>query len=237
VPPVVTFDAGQTLVELDLDFLAARLVGRGVAVSVPSLAAAVGPAWQHYGELAAGHGLLWHALMTELLRGAGVAGVEPLVDWLWAEQPRANLFRKPIAGMVELARELGASGARVGVISNSEGRLAELFEEIGIADAFEIIVDSAVLGIDKPDRRIFDHALARLGGGEMRIHIGDSWAADVCGAVDAGWRAVWFGPGVVPVDGGGSARLSWCLKRFPQDLGLAPNAATSRRIRLRKHVK
>jgi putative hydrolase of the HAD superfamily len=96
--------------------------------------------------------------------------------------------------MVELARELRAAGDRVGVISNSEGRLAEHLADIGIADAFEIIVDSGVLGIDKPDRRIFDHALARLGGSEARIHIGDSWAADVCGAVDAGWRAVWFGP-------------------------------------------
>jgi putative hydrolase of the HAD superfamily len=201
VPAVVTFDAGQTLVELDLDFLARRLVGRGVFVSVSSLAAALAPAWRHHDELAvAGHGRLWHALIAELLRGAGIADVGPLVDWLWAEQPRANLFRRPIPGMVELARELGASGARVGVISNSEGRLAELFAEIGIADAFEVIVDSGVVGIEKPDRRIFDHALARLGGGDTRVHIGDSWAADVCGALAAGWRAVWFGRRVTEVD-------------------------------------
>lgn len=192
---MVTFDAGQTLIDLDLDFLARRLAERGIAVSVPSLAAAVAPAWRHYDELmVAGHGRLWHALMTALLRDAGVPAVEPIVDWLWDEQPRASLWRKPIPGMVELARELRTAGNRVGVISNSEGRLAEHLADIGIADAFEIIVDSGVLGIDKPDRRIFDHALARLGGGEARIHIGDSWAADVCGAVDAGWRAVWFGP-------------------------------------------
>jgi putative hydrolase of the HAD superfamily len=191
----VTFDAGQTVVDLDLAFLARRLAERHVTVSTAALAAAVGPAWAHYDRMAiAGHGQLWHALMSELLRGAGIADADGLARWLWTEQPRANLWRTPIPGMVELARELAADGVHVGVISNSEGHIAELFAEIGIADAFAAIIDSGVVGIDKPDRRIFDLALAQLGGGEPRVHIGDSWNADVIGALGAGWRPVWFGP-------------------------------------------
>lgn len=207
-PPIITFDAGQTLIELDLDFLARRLAERGVMIAPDALGAAAPVAWQRYDALtAAGQGHPWRALMASLLEGAGAsaAGVrdlEPLIDWLWAEQPRANLWRKPIAGMVALARELAGRGARLAVLSNSEGRLAELLAEIGIADPFAAIVDSGRVGFEKPDPRIFAHTLAALGGdpvpdgGAPPVHIGDSWAADVMGAIEAGWRAVWYGPAV-----------------------------------------
>lgn len=201
--PVITFDAGQTLVELDLDFLARRLSERGLEVARCALAEAAPAAWQRYDELVnAGKGHPWQALMTSLLEGAGAREVEPVVAWLWSEQPRANLFRKPIASMVELARELARSGARLAVLSNSEGRLAELLEEISIADPFAVIVDSGRLGIDKPDRRIFEHTLAALGAEDDSepIHIGDSWAADIVGARDAGWRSIWYGRGVTPTN-------------------------------------
>jgi len=139
--------------------------------------------------------------MTILLTTAGVAAPAPHVAWLWDQQPHANLWRRPIPGMIELARELAARGARVGVLSNSEGRLAELFAEIGQADPFTAIIDSGRIGIEKPDPRIFAHALAALGGHDptTAIHIGDSWPADIAGARAAGWRAIWFGRRVSPV--------------------------------------
>jgi HAD superfamily hydrolase (TIGR01549 family) len=199
---VVTFDAGQTVIDLDLEFLARRLAEREVSVPVTALAAAAPAAWRRYDELvdpAGGHP--WRELMTVLLRGAGVAEREiaPLVDWLWDEQPRANLWRGQIPDMVALARELSARGVAVAVLSNSEGRLAELLEEIGIADAFAAVIDSGRVGIEKPDRRIFDHALEVLGAREPGIHIGDSWPADIAGALGAGWRAIWFGRRATPV--------------------------------------
>jgi putative hydrolase of the HAD superfamily len=102
--------------------------------------------------------------------------------------------------MVALARELAAAGVRVAVLSNSEGRLAELLDDIGIARAFAAIIDSGRVGIEKPDPRIFAHALAVLGGDGPAVHIGDSWAADVQGALDAGWRAIWYGRRAHAVD-------------------------------------
>jgi putative hydrolase of the HAD superfamily len=109
--------------------------------------------------------------------------------------------------MVELARELAADGVRVGVLSNSEGRLAELLAEIGIAHHFAAIIDSGRVGVEKPDPRIFQLAREALGGeaGEPAVHIGDSWSADVAGALAAGWRAVWYGRRVHPVDDAGVA--------------------------------
>jgi putative hydrolase of the HAD superfamily len=202
IAPVVTFDAGQTIIDLDLDFLARRLAERGVVVEPAALAASAPAAWRRYDSLVdPGGGHPWHDLMATLLRGAGVAepSVGPLVEWLWGEQPRANLWRAPIPGMVALARELAGRGVRIAVLSNSEGRLAELLAEIGIADVFAAIIDSGRIGIEKPDRRIFDHTLAALGATGPGIHIGDSWPADIAGALGAGWRAIWFGPRVTSV--------------------------------------
>lgn len=142
--------------------------------------------------------------MDALLAGVGIHERVPLVEWLWSEQPARNLWRAPIRPMVDLARELAAAGARVGVVSNSEGRLAELLAEIGIADAFATIVDSGRVGIEKPDPRIFAHALAALDVREVidppPIHIGDLWNADIQGALGAGWRAIWYGTHATPID-------------------------------------
>ncbi len=196
---IVTFDAGQTLVDLDLDFLATRLLERGIVVDGTSLERAAGPAWLRYDTRIdagdRGQEVLWRDLIATILHGAGVGGdVAAVVGWLWTEQQTRNLWRRPIADMVALARELAARDVRVGVVSNSEGRVADLLAEIGIADAFEVVIDSARVGIEKPDPRIFALAIDALGGGSgPHVHIGDSWSADVAGALGAGWRAIWFG--------------------------------------------
>lgn len=204
VTPVVTFDAGMTLVELDLDFLSRRVAERGLAVAPAALRGSAPTAWRHYDErVEAGgvHGRLWHELIAEILTGAGATDVMPIVEWLWEQQPSHNLFRAPIADMVALARRLHAEGVRTAVVSNSEGRLAELLAEVGIADAFEHVIDSGRLGIEKPDPRVFAHTLELLGvpHATPAVHIGDSWSADVAGALAAGWRAIWYGRRAVAV--------------------------------------
>lgn len=90
-------------------------------------------------------------------------------------------------------RRLGRSGVPVGIISNSEGRLSELVDELGWSSDFRVVVDSGRLGIDKPAPGIFLHACEALGvaPGEL-VHVGDAWEADVQGALGVGARAVWF---------------------------------------------
>jgi HAD superfamily hydrolase (TIGR01509 family) len=209
----VTFDAGQTLIELDTAMLARRLGERGLAADAAALEAAVPGAWRTYDALLAagqvGHGgggggratNGWKALMDALLAGAGIPAdaAAPAVDWLWTEQPARNLWRRPVAGMIELVDDLRRAGIAVGVISNSEGRLAELFDEIGWRGRFACVADSGALGIEKPDPAIFAWTLARLGvTAAATVHVGDSAAADVAGARAAGLRAIWFGPHTAP---------------------------------------
>ena len=137
--------------------------------------------------------------MTRLLEHAvvppGRALIDDLVNWLWTEQPTKNLWRRPVPGMFELARDLAAAAVPIAIVSNSEGRLAELVAEIEPDARFSVIADSGKLGFEKPDPRIFHFAAERIGV-EARdlLHVGDAWETDVRGALDVGARAVWFAP-------------------------------------------
>jgi len=192
--PVVTFDVGQTIVELDIDFLAARLRERGHEVAPHALAEAAPIAWQRYDELVdVGASHPWHELMTVLMTRAGIAEPGALVEWLYTQQAQHNLWRRPIPPMVELVRELRDRGVVTAALSNSEGHLQELLEEIELAPLFKAIVDSGRVGIAKPDARLFAHTVEVLGvEPSVIVHIGDSWAADVEGALGAGWNAIWY---------------------------------------------
>ncbi|AUX27332.1 haloacid dehalogenase [Sorangium cellulosum] len=193
----VSFDFGQTLVELDTGLLSARLAERGVAAPREQLDAAVDEGWRAYNEAihrgVSGHP--WKIMMRRLLGAGGVAAdaVDAVVDWLWTEQPRKNLWRRPIAGMIDVVIELRQAGVPVAVLSNSEGRLADLVDELGWSAHFLAVADSGRLGFEKPGREIFAWTAERLGASLAAVvHVGDSLAADVDGALAAGMRAVWF---------------------------------------------
>jgi len=84
-----------------------------------------------------------------------------------------------------------AAGMRLVVVSNWDHSLHERLAETGLAELVDAAVASAELGVAKPDRAIFDHALALAGvPAEAALHVGDSPVEDVSGALAAGLRAV-----------------------------------------------
>lgn len=92
--------------------------------------------------------------------------------------------------------ELKRAGLSVGVISNTEdGRLKELLELIEIAAHFDLMIDSHVVGLRKPDAVIFHHALEQLAlAPHEAVYIGDSYGHDILGAERAGLRAILLDP-------------------------------------------
>ncbi|MCS6859598.1 MAG: HAD family hydrolase [Abditibacteriales bacterium] len=62
-----------------------------------------------------------------------------------------------------------------------------------LQDYFEAIIISGELGIGKPERGIFDHALRVMSAvPEDSLMVGNSFERDVEGALGAGMRAVWL---------------------------------------------
>jgi HAD superfamily hydrolase (TIGR01509 family) len=199
----VTFDYGQTLAELDTAFLAQRALEWGAAVESSRLEAASPTAWAAYDDAKrsgeTGYGA-WSKFMATLLAHAGTVSrsapgrevTAELVDYLWSEQPRKNLWRRPIAGMAELVEGLADRGVPLGIVSNSEGHLSELLEEMSLRRYFRVVADSGKLGFEKPDRRIFDFAAEGLGvAADSLVHVGDAWVADIEGALHVGAKAIW----------------------------------------------
>jgi putative hydrolase of the HAD superfamily len=107
---------------------------------------------------------------------------------------RKDLYCEPDPDGVETLRGLRRRGTILGVISNSEGTVSRDLDRFGLLRYFDVVVDSAVVGVEKPDRRIFAHALDRLGlPGRDCWYVGDGLVNDALGARAAGFaRAVLY---------------------------------------------
>ena len=82
---------------------------------------------------------------------------------------------------------------KLAVISNNFGNTRGWCDEYGLTPLLESIIDSTVLGIAKPDARIFEAALSELGVAPAHaIYVGDSYAADMVGGKNAGLWTAWF---------------------------------------------
>ena len=58
---------------------------------------------------------------------------------------------------------------------------------------FDAVVLSDDIGVNKPDKRIFDHALKKSNAlADCTLIIGDNPDTDIAGAVNAGWHAIYF---------------------------------------------
>lgn len=82
---------------------------------------------------------------------------------------------------------------RLGVVSNFTGNLRPCLDELGLSDLFVVMSDSALVGWNKPDARIFTHTLVALGGSpEGAWMVGDNFDADIRGAAALGMRTCWL---------------------------------------------
>lgn len=98
---------------------------------------------------------------------------------------------RPYPDAAPALRVLRERGLRLVVASNWDSSLPQVLEEAGLAELVDAVVSSASVGADKPDRRVFEAALAAAGCTPHRaVHVGDSPRNDVAGAAAAGIRAV-----------------------------------------------
>ena len=98
-------------------------------------------------------------------------------------------------GTVEALEQLRAAGLRLGVVSNSDGKVDAALAAAGLRPYFELVVDSSHAGVEKPDPRIFAVAVETMGIAPAEAaYVGDVYEVDVVGARRAGLSPVLLDP-------------------------------------------
>jgi HAD superfamily hydrolase (TIGR01509 family) len=106
-------------------------------------------------------------------------------------------WSKVLPDTVPTLKKLKSSGYYLAVISNSDGTVEGELQRAGLDEYLEFVIDSSVVGVEKPHPEIFEIALQRSGvePGEA-IYVGDTYPTDVGGAELAGLRGIlidWVG--------------------------------------------
>lgn len=79
------------------------------------------------------------------------------------------------------------------VVSNFYGNLGAVLEELGISNLFSLSIDSALVGISKPDAGIYRKCLEELHcRAEEALMIGDSYERDIVPAKSLGMKTLWL---------------------------------------------
>jgi putative hydrolase of the HAD superfamily len=189
----ILFDAGQTFLFPDFPFLKNLLAEYG-GNGYPS--AAKGGRWRgknfpspRKGELER----LSH-ILDAIRRRAG-AGDSRNFNADFERHKREHLWSWPDPAAKEVFAKLKNLGYRLGVISNSDGSIASAMKKLGFAPFFDCMIDSHVVGVEKPDPRIFEMALQQLGlPAERCVYVGDNYDRDVIGARGAGLVPILIDP-------------------------------------------
>ena len=210
----VVFDMGGVLVVPAPEPVAAIVRAAGIAFELEAVAARLA----HYSGVAAisaslsdhpvseADSSVWEAndaayfgsagLAGELLRSATVArhcarvSGDSTAIWTHVLEENRDAFHEI------------AEARPVAVVTNNNGTAIEQCRDLGLCQvgpgalpAVAAIVDSGVLGIAKPDPRIFAPALEALGTDAARtLYVGDTVHADVRGAAAAGMPVVQLDP-------------------------------------------
>jgi len=137
------------------------------------------------------------AYLEALFRVAGVPADRMVAvrDCLTRLHQQRHLWSSLAADTHEALGRLRAAGIRLGVVSNSDGRVEEALEAADLLRYFDVVLDSALVGVEKPDPAIFRAALEALDvRPDEALFVGDLYEVDVVGARAAGMTAVLLCP-------------------------------------------
>jgi putative hydrolase of the HAD superfamily len=199
----VLLDVGGVFHLPDHDRIVAAMGRAGVTVAPENLDRA------HYAGVRAltsfreGDREIWLAYNRGYAHALGADDrVEAVAEVLLNEFTTGGVWTRIVAGAPEALRALKDTGVKLAVVSNADGsveaqlaadRIGQIGDGPGVS--MDAILDSSVVGVAKPDPRIFAIALERCGvAAEHAIHVGDTPAADVVGARAAGVTPVLVDP-------------------------------------------
>jgi HAD superfamily hydrolase (TIGR01549 family) len=191
----VFFDVGSTLLFANRERMLAPLYERGIRPTEHNLLEMECRVKNEFDEVLehggrADHGF-WDMFYSNLFEDLRLQD-EPLRQQLIANTRTSANWNRIRPGTREALEKLSRKYT-IGVISNADGRIADLLAGCGIADCFRTITDSGIVGHEKPHPVIFKTALASVGASAQdSMYVGDLYSVDYCGATRAGMDAVLF---------------------------------------------
>jgi putative hydrolase of the HAD superfamily len=189
------FDVGNTLLFPNRERMLGALHSRQVFPPEALMRAVERRTKQEFDSLlethaAVDHGF-WHIYYTHLLEELGIPDENICSDLVACTRVSDN-WREIRPGTREALLRL-AKRYRLGVISNADGKIADILGHCGIADCFETITDSGIVGKEKPHPAIFEAALQSLAvAAEESLFTGDVYAVDYLGATQVGMQSILF---------------------------------------------
>jgi len=200
----IFFDAGNTLIYPRVGELAADLTGQGYPASAEDFYAAERAGKQKLDEwlwpqIRQGvvprtiDNYYWAEYLKALVERVGVPQPERLRMMQRVGEGFRNitLWSQVLPETPPFLEALRAQGYFLGVISNSIGTMEQQLERVGLGRHFDTVLDSALVGVEKPHPEIFQIALrrAKVAPAET-LFVGDTNATDMGGAQLAGLRGV-----------------------------------------------
>ncbi len=92
-----------------------------------------------------------------------------------------------------ILERLHQEGLRMGVVSNFYGNVEALCMEAGMKPYLKVILDSIIVGMKKPDPKLFQMAIDQLGVPPSEIvFVGDSFERDILPAKALGMMTFWM---------------------------------------------
>ena len=90
---------------------------------------------------------------------------------------------------------------RLGIISNNYGNLQAISDETGLSELMDALIDSNLVGEEKPHPKIFEKGLEALGvTPDSSIMVGDNVKRDIYGALQVGMQPILITDGNIPSD-------------------------------------
>jgi putative hydrolase of the HAD superfamily len=205
-PPVraVIFDAGNTLLRMNYGIIAAHLATRGRATSPEQVEDAELRARvrldPHLAPGASTESTVTHGrYLRYLLENLAItddAEIDAIARWRRGYNLPVGLWNRADPEALAALHRVRAAGLVAGVISNSNGSVRSILEETGLAAQLDFIIDSSVVGVEKPDPRIFHLGLREAGvAAAEAVYVGDLYSVDVLGARAAGLDGILLDPG------------------------------------------
>jgi HAD superfamily hydrolase (TIGR01509 family) len=110
---------------------------------------------------------------------------------VYAYHMEHNLWEQVPDDVRPALERLRQAGLKLAVASNANGVLERCLDRLGLTQYFDVVCDSALEGVEKPDPRFFQLLLERTRArAETTLHVGDLYHIDVLGARGAGLRAL-----------------------------------------------